>query len=119
MTPHELKSKTMHIERLKEQEVLLSDQVKAMQRGLSDLQAKIAKAKAELEAAQTKTITMSEHAMLRLIQRRYGVDLQELAMGVITDKLSASVATLGDGKHPIEGGGRAVIRGNVIVTIED
>jgi hypothetical protein len=116
---HELKAKTVLIKRLEAEASVLSSEVKTKQRRLSDLQAAIAKEKAALDAAQTKTITMSEHAMLRLIQRRHGVDLQELAQTVITDKLRASVATLGDGKHPIEGGGRAVIRDNVIVTIED
>ena len=65
---------------------------------------------------EQKEIVISEHAMLRYIERELNIDLNEIKERILTDRLINSIQTCGNGKYPI-GNAKAVVKNNIIVTI--
>lgn len=76
---------------------------------------KIKQVKAQIESLKEKELIVSEHAMLKYIERLYGVDLDELKGLILTDSLK-QMAKMGDGRYPLDGC-KAVVKGGVVVTI--
>jgi chromosome segregation ATPase len=67
---------------------------------------------------ENKGITITEHAILRYIERVRGINLKEIEEEILTDELKSTVSILGgNGKYPLNGC-RAVLKNNTIVTIE-
>jgi len=69
-------------------------------------------------SASSEEIIISEHAMLRYIERALGVDLDAMKKEILTEALIAGVAFCRSGKFPIKDGIKAVVKNNVVVTIE-
>lgn len=65
-----------------------------------------------------KELVVSEHAMLRYFERVMGVDLEEVKSIILSETLQSQWKTLGNGKYPLQGTGKAVIKDSVVVTIE-
>ena len=65
-----------------------------------------------------KGVTMSEHAMLRYIERVLGFELSQITDKILTPEFNKAVRAMGDGKIPMPDGARAVVKNGVIVTIE-
>lgn len=64
-------------------------------------------------------LKVSDHAILRYLERIQGVDVQSVRDKLLTPKLKEFVATVGgNGTFPIEGG-KVVIRDNTIITVEN
>ena len=70
----------------------------------------------EISALQEKEITVTEHAMLKYLERMYGVDLEDLKKIILTESLKNAIIAYGDGKYPIDLG-KVVVVGNSIVTV--
>ena len=70
-----------------------------------------------LEQRQAGRVIISEHAMLRYLQRVKGLDLDAICREIITDDLQAQIQTLGDGKYPIGNGYRVQVVNQTIVTV--
>lgn len=66
-----------------------------------------------------KEIIISEHAMLRYIERIKGINLDEIKTEILTPQLLSTVKTMGNGKFPSGNGFRAVVKDNTIITIEN
>ena len=62
-------------------------------------------------------IIVSEHAMLRYIERVLGIDLKEIERRILTDEVKEQYKIVGNGRFPINDEFRALIRDNVVVTI--
>lgn len=60
---------------------------------------------------------MSEHALLRYIERVYGIDMDELRALILSDTLVRCADTLGDGRFPVAPGIKGVVKNRVVVTI--
>jgi len=73
--------------------------------------------RSRLKDAQQE-VSVTEHAMLRYLERVKGMDLEALRSEILTDNLKLQIETLGSGKFPIMRGVMAVVRGKNIVTIE-
>lgn len=69
----------------------------------------------ELSAADP---VISEHALLRYLERAKGVDMDQLRTEVLTPELVAMIKTIKSGKVPMPGGLRAIVKNSVVVTIE-
>lgn len=89
----------------------------------SKLKAKVDK-KAELEEKiesikkQSGQVTLSDHAILRYLERVEKVDVEAVRKKILTGQLKEFVAVVGNnGKFPIKGG-KAIIKNGVIVTVE-
>lgn len=67
----------------------------------------------------TATLTVSEHAIIRYIERVIGIQRDDIAGKILTPEIQQIHKEMGNGKFPIEDGkARVVIKDNVIVTIE-
>ena len=64
-----------------------------------------------------KPLTISDHALIRYLERSVGVNTDEIRQSIL-DTIG-SVSKLGNGKFPIGDGIRAVVKDRVVVTIID
>lgn len=87
-----------------------------------NLEKQLSQAQQELEeTGRSDELIVSDHAVLRYLERVKGLDIKALRQEILTDELKSLHTRLGNGKYPIETGsdkGRAVINNNIIVTVE-
>lgn len=72
-----------------------------------------------MRAMKGQGLIVTEHAMLRYLERVDGLNTDALKERILGEETIKNHKVLGDGKFPIKGGGLAVIKDNVIVTIID
>ena len=60
---------------------------------------------------------VSEHALLRYLERGKGVDMDEIKKEIERALPVDAIKELGDGKYPIGNGLRAVVKENVVLTV--
>lgn len=60
---------------------------------------------------------VSEHALLRYIERIHGIDIEEVRKRILTSATIQAARIVKSGKFPLEGGGQAIIKNNTIVSI--
>lgn len=92
-----------------------------LQRELNALQVSRDKIKEKINRIKPKTeLRVTEHSLLRFLERSLGVDLQEVERMMLEDPtLIETRKTLDtDGKFPLKDGSRAIIKNSTIVTIE-
>lgn len=63
-------------------------------------------------------ITVSDHAIVRYLERALGMDMEEIRRAIVSDGVAAAVRRLGDGKYPVGRGVRIVVRNSTVVTVE-
>jgi len=68
---------------------------------------------------KNKTPIISEHALLRYIERVKGIDLEVLKKEIMTPQLATLIREMGNGKHPSGGGFKAIVKNNTVITIEE
>jgi hypothetical protein len=73
--------------------------------------------KSQIDTLKGKELIVSEHALLRYIERFVGVDTDSLKKDILNQELVTKHRQLGDGKYPIDGSIKAVIKSNVVVSI--
>ena len=74
----------------------------------------------EEELKKLKTgnkIIVSEHAVLRYLERTMELDLKAVENEILTEETVKQYRTLGNGKYPVSNGCKAVIKDNVVLTI--
>jgi len=66
----------------------------------------------------TKNVVVSEHAIVRYMERVMGVDIQEIRDKILSDKFVKMVKELGNANYPIDGTTKkAVVKDNIVITI--
>jgi len=96
-------------------------QIGELQRELNVLQNSRQKILDKIERIKPKEqLRVTEHSLLRYIQRVKGIDLKEIEKEILEDtSLIEARKTLDtDGKFPLKDGGRVVIKNSTIVTVE-
>jgi chromosome segregation ATPase len=99
---------------------LKSDQLKS---DLAEINRSYQKVRDDLAAIasqierETAVPLVTEHAVLRYAERVLGVDTEDIKSRILTQDLAGKIKSLGSGKYPIGDGRRAVVKGNVIVSI--
>ena len=83
---------------------------------LKDIQSERQEIKRKL-MAMTKEVKVSEHAMLRYLERVEGLDMEALKEKVIPKDLREKFKVLGNAKIPVGNSHRAVMKDNVIVSV--
>jgi len=82
---------------------------------------KVAKSRADmldrLIKSRVNDIAVSDHAVLRYLERKEGFDTKALIASILTDSFVSKVRKLGDGKYPIRDGMTAVVQQGIVVTI--
>ena len=99
------------IEAIKIEREILNNKLQSAERNLGKIQEEIKKLK------EGNKIIVSEHAMLRYIERVLGIDLKEIEKRILTDEVKEQYKIVGNGRFPINDEFRALIRDNVVVTI--
>ena len=99
------------IEAIKIERESLNNKLQSAERNLGKIQEEIKKLK------EGNKIIVSEHAMLRYIERVLGINLKEIEKRILTDEVKEQYKIVGNGRFPINDEFRALIRDNVVVTI--
>jgi len=66
----------------------------------------------------SKPITVSDHAIVRYLERALGMNMEQLRLEIVSEGVAAAVRRLGDGKYPVGRGVRIVVRNGNVVTVE-
>ena len=99
------------IEAIKIESEILNNKLQSAERNLGKIREEIKKLK------EGSKIIVSEHAMLRYIERVLGIDLKEIERRILTDEVKEQYKIVGNGRFPINDEFRVLIRDNVVVTI--
>lgn len=82
-----------------------------------DCDAEVVKLQNRLEALKPKAIKVSDHAVLRYLERKAGLDIEAIRKSILESELPSMVAALGgSGKFPINGY-QVVLKDFTVVTI--
>lgn len=102
--PHELKRLQVSRQRLEDARIDNAREAARIARELSTIERKLAKAGAEMR--------VSEHALLRYLERKYSLDLSQIGADLLKQCSECN------GKYPVGDGLKAVVRDKTIVTVE-
>lgn len=59
----------------------------------------------------------SAHAVLRYLERKLGINLDEIRAEILNEQILAQIEQFGSGKFPLDGGLKAVVKQNVVVSV--
>ena len=94
----------------------LVEAAKQAQRDQHTCLSRIKAIEAEIEGFKEKDIIVTEHAVLRYLERIMGFDLEQINKSLLTDDVKLMIGKMGDGKYPIDGG-RMIVKNNTIISI--
>jgi predicted nuclease with TOPRIM domain len=66
----------------------------------------------------SKDLVVSEHAIIRYIERVQGLDLKEIRNEILTDKIKKQYSTVGNGTFPNDNF-NVIIKNGTVVTVEN
>lgn len=73
----------------------------------------------DIKSLATVEVVVSEHAMLRYMERVMGFDLEIIRSAILSPDNLLMIKKLGSGRFPLSGGGRMVVRDKTVVSIVD
>ena len=118
--------KSQELKQLQSRKSKLEVKVKDLSITAKESQQDYIKAKAQLNTVEQEIkgladveVIVSEHAILRYMERVMGFDLEMVRTAILSPDNLMMIKKLGAGKYPLPGGGRIVVRDNVIVSIVD
>lgn len=62
-------------------------------------------------------LIISEHAIIRYLERVLNIDINKLESELIPDKVKKQIAILGNGTYPIGDSHKIVVKDNTIITV--
>ena len=70
---------------------------------------------------QETVIKVTDHAILRYLERSSGLDFQQTKQRILTPRLVAAIQKLGNGEIPLSDGSNmiAVVKNNTVITIKE
>lgn len=90
--------------------------IKERQKELSKKQQELSSVENKIKALTSGDLTISEHAILRHIERVEKFDIKLIEDKIMTE-LKSFYSSMGNGSYPIFGKFRAIIKNGVVVTI--
>lgn len=111
---NQIKDLDIKLEVAKNQKQIYTSEINTLTQKKSRLQSEISKIQSE-----NKSITISDHAIIRYIERVIGVNIEDIKAHILTEDLETKIKTLGNGKYPMKDGGRVVVKNKNVVTIID
>ena len=125
MSTQSIKS-SQKLKQLQSRAAKLESEIKFLKQEMEEKQGDYHKARLQLKdikyeigQLKDKDIVVSEHAMLRYLERAMGLDLDDIKQAILTEEIKAYVGKLGNGKYPIGNGLRVVVKDNVVVSVVD
>lgn len=95
----------------------LFEEKKSIDRKLNDTRDHLRLIEGNIEKLTKLKPQLSEHAILRYLERIKEINISEVKEEIMTDKIKQQISTIGNGRIPV-GDFVLVIRNNVVVTIE-
>jgi len=117
---------SQELKQLQSREIKLSTELKHLSEDavstaskLSSGKGKLASIKEEIRNLEQKNITpvVSEHAVIRYLERVKGLNIELIKQEILTEKIVEQFKTLGNGKYPIQGKHKAIIKGGTVVSV--
>lgn len=99
------------IDLIKRERQLADERLAVAERNLKKIEEEMKKLK------NGNKIIVSEHAILRYLERTMELDIKAIEKEILTDETLKQYRTLGNGKYPISNGCKAVIKDNVVITV--
>lgn len=99
------------IDLIKRERQLINERLSVAERNLKNTEEELKKLKTG------NKIIVSEHAVLRYLERTMELDLKAVESEILTEETIKQYKTLGNGKYPVSNGCKAVIKDNVVLTI--
>lgn len=118
MNPHEVKNLQVQITKAKADEKAAHDEVKQLEQVFQKRKAIRTSPEAKLSLAMVEP-SVSEHALLRYIERVYGIDLKQVENQILTEPNKRAIKTIINGKLPLGCGFKAIIKNMNVVSITD
>lgn len=72
----------------------------------------------DIEKLTKKDVVVSEHALLRYIERVYGIDLEEIKEEILGDGRRSMIEFAKNGKFKIKDKHELVVKNSVVITIQ-
>lgn len=72
---------------------------------------------AEIDSLAVREVVVTEHAVLRYIERAMGVDIDHIKDQILTSETRRLIENLGNGKYPIGNKLRVIVKNNTIISV--
>lgn len=97
----------------------LTDKKRNFDQRLTAIASEVEAINKALSTTEPAPPTVSDHALVRYIERKYNLDLELMKAEVmpLDRNLLNSIKALGDGKYPVGDSHRIVVKGNTITTV--
>ncbi len=117
----EHKRLTVLLEKLEGEMEALKMQKNSISQEIQAKNTQVMKVRSELKKLNkaSDNIIISEHAILRYLERVKKIDIELLSGEILTPKVIEAYDKLGDGKYPINNQYKVVIKDNVVLTVID
>ena len=99
------------IDLIRRERQLINERLSVAERNLKNTEEELKKLKTG------NKIIVSEHAVLRYLERTMELDLKAVENEILTEETLRQYRTLGNGKYPVSNGCKAVIKDNIVLTI--
>lgn len=90
---------------------------KAAQKEHAKAQQQLETVKKDINLATDTEPTVTEHAIIRYLERVMGLDLDNIRNEILSPEVATQIKALGGGKYPIGDGHKAVVKGMAVVSI--
>lgn len=114
----ELKALQTKLTGIEEQIKLVKVDLKAVNDKIVELERARQSILNEINKLKVKDLIVTEHALLRFLERTYGVDLEQIKRQILTEEMRGRIDSFGNGKFPHPDGYKLVVKDRAIVTIE-
>lgn len=114
---HRLKRLRSEKGKLEEQHKQLASEVKNSQRQLSQVDRKLKEIDAEIKDLTEREPVVSEHAILRYLERVKGLNIEEVKAEILDDSLRSKIEVVGSGRFPLRDGCQAIVKNKTIVSV--
>ena len=123
MTKSAIKN-SQSLKQLSSRKVKLEVDIGELQIDKKEISNKLAKALARLAALEIEIDNIvntepmvTEHALIRFLERVMQVDLDLVRNKILTKRLLSQIMALGSGKYEIQGGHFAIVKGKSVISI--
>lgn len=125
MKKHHPTTNSQELKRLQSLHNQLHLEYKALQESQSRLKMEIETKRKQIQEVEEKiqtlkgsheTIIISEHAIIRYLERVYGLDLEKIREEILPPPIAAQAKRIGNGRYSITGH-TVIIKDNVAITV--
>jgi len=71
----------------------------------------------KIKLTSQTALTVTEHAILRYLERVQCLDLKEIVKTILPEKVEKQAMTLGDGKYPVTEEFAIMVKNNMVVSV--